>query len=102
MRRCVVLILLLAAAAAHANDTLRVGNQVLSAGDSAGRVVDVLGKPSSKSHARQASSSARSGKRRSSTANAHSGERWNYRRDGHYITVTLTDDRVSSIEDRTR
>ena len=100
MRRCVVLILLLAAAAAHANDTLRVGNQVLSAGDSAGRVIDVLGKPSSKSHARKTSSS-RSGKRRSGSTNAR-GERWNYRRDGHYITVTLIDDRVSSIEDRTR
>jgi hypothetical protein len=102
MRRCLVLILLVASVAVHANDTLRVGNQVLSAGDSAGRVIDVLGKPSSKSHARQPSSSRSNSRRRSGTVKTGSGERWNYRRDGHYITVTLTDDRVSSIEDRTR
>jgi len=75
--------------------------------DSAGRVTDLLGKPSSKSHGRSTSSgSSHTGRnrRRSSGAAAAGGsvERLHFQHEGHYITVTLTDGRVSDIEDRSR
>ena len=92
---------LVAAGNARAGSMLRVGNQVLSAGDSAGRVLDLLGEPGSRSHA---------GNRRRASGRHHRGavvpvgrvERWNYRRDGRYLTVTLTDGVVSDIEERRR
>lgn len=92
---------LLAVPAAHAADSLRVGNRVLVAGDSAAAVTALLGKPSYKSHAR--ASSTRSRKRRSApTAATGSAERWQYQRDGRVVVVTLIDGRVADIDERTR
>ena len=95
-------VLLASCAVAHASHTLRVGNQVLSAGDSEERAIELLGKPSSRSHARSASSNTgRSGRSRR-TAGGQSVERLHFRQDGHYVTVDLIDGRVSEIEERNR
>ncbi|KZC18109.1 hypothetical protein RHOFW104R3_04905, partial [Rhodanobacter denitrificans] len=74
-------------AAVHASSTLRIGNQVLSAGDSRERVVELLGKPSSKSHARKSRShGSRRGGGVRVVDDKQGGEQWRYRRDGH-VTV---------------
>ena len=46
------LVLLALPISAHPSSTLRVGSQVLTAGDSSERVTALLGRPSSKSHRR--------------------------------------------------
>ena len=105
MRIRLIVVLCAFSAVAHASSTLRVGNQVLTAGDSRERVTELLGKPSSKSHkrsSRSSRSSRRSSNRRGGVrvlANDQSGEQWRYRRDGHVTVVTIVDGRVSDIED---
>jgi len=86
-------------AVAHAVSTLRVGNQVLTAGDSEVRVTELLGKPSHKSRRRSSRSKGRSRGVRV-MSNESSGEKWQYRRDDHVTTVTIIDGKVSDIDDR--
>lgn len=93
--------------AVQAVSTLRVGNQVLTAGDSEVRVTELLGKPSHKSRGR----SSRSSSSRSSGSNSirsrrvrvlsdeSRGEKWQYRRDDHVTTVTIVDGKVTDIDD---
>ena len=85
---------------AHASSTLRVGSQVLTAGDTSERVTALLGRPSSKSHARskRARSAGRGGVR--VLDKRAGGERWHYRHDGHVTVVTIVDGRVVEIDDR--
>lgn len=91
--------LLLVAMDASATDTLRVGSRVLVVGDSAATVHALLGKPS---HTSRAHHSAARGRRvRVIDPVAQRGERWEYRRDGHSITVVMVDGRVADIDDRT-
>lgn len=99
MRIRLIAILFAFSAAVQASSTLRVGNQVLTAGDSSERVTDLLGKPSLKSHkhARHARKSGRGGVR--VIDNDQAGEQWRYRRGDHVTVVTLIDGRVSDIED---
>jgi hypothetical protein len=100
-RRLTVLlaaVLLSVAAGAFATDTLRVGSRVLVVGDSAATVVALLGKPSHKSHPRHGA--ARGRRVRVIDPAAQRGERWEYRRNGHGITVVLVDGRVADIDDR--
>jgi hypothetical protein len=102
MRIGLVVVLFAFSAAAQASSTLRVGNQVLTAGDSRERVTELLGKPSSKSHKRSSRSSRRGGSRRGGVrvlTSDQAGEQWRYRRDGHVTVVTIVDGRVSDIED---
>lgn len=100
MRRSLIVVLFAFSAAVQASSTLRVGNQVLTAGDSSERVTELLGKPSSKSHKRVPRS--RGGGRRGGVrvvGKDRGGEQWRYRRDGHVTVVTIVDGRVSDIED---
>lgn len=97
MRIRLVVALLAFSAAVQASSTLRVGNQVLTAGDSRERVVDLLGKPSSKSHIRR--THRRRGGVRVLSGN-EGGEQWRYRRGDHVTVVTIVDGRVREIEDR--
>lgn len=102
--------LLVFALCAQATSTLRVGNRVLSAGDSAERVTELLGKPSSRSHRSGAHSGSRgrsSGRSGRGKRGAHAtnrsdqpAEQWRYRRDGHSTVITLIDGKVTDIEDR--
>ena len=99
MRMSLVAVLFVFIAAAQASSTLRVGNQVLTAGDSQERVTELLGKPSSKSH--RHASHKRGGSRGGVKVidNNQGGEQWRYRRDGHVTVVTIVDGRVTEIED---
>lgn len=99
MRMCLIVALFVFSAAVQASSTLRVGNQVLTAGDSRERVTELLGKPSSKSHRRPRARGSRRGSVRV-IDNNQGGEQWRYRRDGHVTVVTIVDGRVTEIEDR--
>lgn len=102
MRIRLIVVLLVCSAVAQAASTLRVGSQVLTAGDSRERVTELLGKPSSKSHKHSTrthgSRSSRRGGVRAS-GNDRGGEQWRYLRDGHAIVLTIVDGRVSDIDD---
>jgi Protein of unknown function (DUF2845) len=106
MRIGFIIALFVFSAAVQASSSLRVGNQVLSIGDSAVRVTELLGKPSYKAHGHSSrSSSSRSSRSRHSrapanaTSKAASGEKWQYRRGDHITIVTMVDGKVSDIED---
>ena len=100
MRIQLIVALFVFSAAAHASSTLRVGNQVLVAGDSQERVTELLGRPSSKSHrhSKHHRSRRRGGVR--VIENNQGGVQWRYRRDGHVTVVTIVDGRVTRIDDR--
>lgn len=104
MRMVVALLVWIAfSAAAWASSTLRVGSQVLTAGDSRARVTELLGKPSSKSRQRRARGGHSRGRRGGVRVITHadgSSEQWHYLRDERAITVTLVDGKVTSIEER--
>ncbi|HEY0199946.1 MAG TPA: DUF2845 domain-containing protein [Rhodanobacter sp.] len=102
MRIIFIVALLVFAMAAQASATLRVGNRVLSAGDSSERVTELLGKPSSRTHRRSSHSggSRRSRGTRVVNNNDQPAEQWRYRRDGHVTVVTIVDGRVTDIDDR--
>jgi hypothetical protein len=101
---CSVLLGVACAGSAQASSTLRVGSQVLVAGDSAARVTALLGKPSYTAHHRAKRSSGGGTRRRGGVrvTQAQEGEQWQYRRGGHVTTVTIIDGRVSDIQDHRR
>lgn len=80
--------------AAMASDTLRVGNRLLVAGDSAAQVRELLGRPGHVAHHR----AARRG--RGVVVATPASESWVYRRGGGEITVTLVDGAVVEIDQR--
>ncbi|OOG65594.1 hypothetical protein B0E46_04460 [Rhodanobacter sp. B04] len=97
-----VVALFVFSAAVQASSTLRVGSQVLAAGDSRERVTELLGKPSSKSHKRSSPGRSSRGGGRGGVrvvSKDKGGEQWRYRRDGHVTVVTFADGRVSDIQD---
>ena len=91
-------------------DTLRVGNQVLATGDSAARVVELLGQPAHKAMgsvgagARQPKKGAKNRGRRSkqppgkAVAKDAEGQRWQYRRGRRTVTIVLVQGKVARIE----
>lgn len=100
LRGLVFIVVLGLMGAAHASSTLRVGSQVLTAGDSQERVLALLGKPSSRTHHQAARS--RGGRRGGVRVQSRDqgGEQWHYRRGDHVTVVTIRDGRVGDIEDR--
>jgi hypothetical protein len=109
MRIRFVLVLFAFSAAAQASSSYRVGNELLTAGDSAARATELLGKPSYKSH--RSGSGSDSHRRSGSHSKGHShgthaategahGEQWQYRRGDRVVTVTIVDGKVSDIDDR--
>jgi hypothetical protein len=103
MRRYLCLSGLLLACTAHAGGgTLRVGSQVLVAGDSATRVTELLGKPSYRSHAKATAGNRSSGKKGGKKGGSSSdtgGEQWQYRQGNRLVTIMIADGRVTSIRD---
>ncbi len=88
MRSLLLVPLLAFSLGAHAGETLRVGQQVLSVGDTATHVVALLGTPSYKEPVEN-------------KFGAHLGERWQYARDkGHVVVVTIIAGKVADIDDR--
>lgn len=87
-------------------DTLRVGSRVLATGDSAARVVELLGPPAHRSNVEAAGAQPQGAKRRGKAgkrrtggdAKASAGERWQYRRGSRTVTVVLVQGRVARIE----
>lgn len=103
MRRTMCLSVLLFACAAYAGSgTLRVGSQVLVVGDSATRVLELLGKPSYRSRAATSSNSHRSSRRsrgnRGRSASS-GGEQWQYRQGSRVVTIVMVDGKISAIRD---
>ena len=89
MRRYLVILLLSFSLAAQAANTLRIGSEVLTVGDSAVRATQLLGTPDFKEPVE-------------SEYGGHQGERWQYQRDGgHIVTVTIISGKVAEIQDRT-
>jgi hypothetical protein len=75
-------------------DSLRVGNRLLVAGDSAAQVRELLGRPTRITHRHAAR------RHRGVVVATPASERWTYRRDGGELTVTLVDGEVVAIEQR--
>lgn len=91
MRRYLILLALLASVPIHAATSLRVGNKVLIAGDSAARVRQLMGEPSIRAF-KQLQIGAMPDNQ---VAN---GEEWQYLQDGKTIIVTVVGGRVVSFE----
>lgn len=88
MRRLLLIPLLLLSLSVAASETLRVGQQVLSVGDTATHTIDLLGTPSYKEPVQN-------------RYGAYLGERWQYSRDdGHVVIVTIIRGKVAGIEDQ--
>lgn len=87
MRRLFLVPLLALSLNVFASDMLRVGHQVLSVGDTAVHVIDLLGTPAYKEPLQN-------------EFGAYRGERWQYSRDmGHVVVVTIIAGKVAAIED---
>ena len=111
MRIRLTLALFVFSAVAQASSSFRVGNELLTAGDSAVRVTQLLGKPSYKSHRSGSGGSSHSGSngsargrgrhsRGSRATDTEHGEQWQYLRGNRVIIVTIVDGKVSDIDDR--
>ncbi len=88
MRYLLLISLLAFSLAAHAGQTLRVGQQVLSVGDTATHAIALLGTPTYKEPVQN-------------KFGAYLGERWQYTRDNdHVVVVTIIAGKVADIEDR--
>ncbi|AGG90528.1 DUF2845 domain-containing protein [Rhodanobacter denitrificans] len=73
---------------AQAGQTLRIGQQVLTVGDTAAHAVALLGVPALKEPVEN-------------TFGAYLGERWQYTREnGHVVVVTIIGGKVADIDDR--
>jgi hypothetical protein len=87
MRRLLWVPLLAISLGIHANDTLRIGQHVLTAGDPVAHVIDLLGTPVYKEPLQN-------------QYGAYVGERWQYKRDsGRVVTITIVGGRVANIEE---
>ena len=87
MRRMLLIPLLAISLGIHANDTLRVGQHVLTAGDPVIHVIDLLGAPVFKEPLQN-------------QYGAYVGERWQYKREsGRVVTITIVGGRVANIEE---
>jgi hypothetical protein len=107
MRRYILFTAFLACSTGvHALESLRVGNQVLSVGDSAARVKELMGNPAVHTKGGSGKSARSSGKKsvgKSKRAEAkEKGEKWQYRRDGHTTIFTIANGKIAYIEDLAR
>jgi hypothetical protein len=108
MRIRLVLALFVFSAAAQASSSYRVGNELLTAGDSAARTIELLGTPSYQSrridyHRSDSGSNCGRGNCSSDAHIAMVGvnvEQWQSLRDDRVVTVTIVDGKVSDIDDR--
>lgn len=103
MRRSLWLSVFLFACTAHAGSgTLRVGSQVLVVGDSATRVLELLGKPSYRTRTASTPNSPRSirrSRRHGGRSASSGGQQWQYRQGNRVVTIVVTDGKVSAIRD---
>ena len=99
MRRYLVLALLAVACAAQAGGgTLRVGSQVLVVGDSASRVIELLGKPTYRAQAK-ADPGKHQGRKKGGKTSSGGGQQWQYRQGNRLVTIVVADGKVTAIRD---
>ncbi|HTV84829.1 MAG TPA: DUF2845 domain-containing protein [Dyella sp.] len=91
MSRYLPLVLLLLSTIAHAATSLRVGNKVLTIGDSAVRVQALMGLPAMRTFLTQETG----GMPNNQMAR---GEQWQYAREGSTVVITIVGGRVANIE----
>lgn len=91
MHRHLISLLLLLAISAHAATSLRVGNKVLTVGDSAARVLQLMGEPSIRAFKQLQVG----GMPDTQIAN---GEEWQYLQNRKTIIVTVVGGRVVNFE----
>lgn len=91
MHRYLILALLLASVTAHAATSLRVGNKVLTLGDSAARVLELMGQPTIRTFEHQQAGGLPNNQ-------LASGEQWQYAKDGKTIVITVVGGRVTDFE----
>ena len=91
VRRYLILLLLLVSISAHADTSLRVGSRVLSIGDSAARVLQLMGEPQVRAF-KQLQGGALPGNQLAV------GEEWQYLQDGKTIVITVVGGRVTSFD----
>ncbi|QRP64343.1 DUF2845 domain-containing protein [Rhodanobacter sp. FDAARGOS 1247] len=88
MRTLILSLLLAFSAAAQAGQTLRIGQHVLTVGDTATHAIALLGTPGYREPVEN-------------RFGARIGERWQYARDdGHVVVLTIIDGKVGEIDDR--
>lgn len=90
MRRYVCFALLCVSVAAHASATLRVGSHVLSIGDSAARVQELLGPPALRVYLHRQDSLT--------DKEVSRAEQWQYIQDGQTITVIIRNGRATDFD----
>lgn len=90
MRRYIFLVLLLVSVTAHAMATLRVDDKVLSIGDTAARVQQLLGPPVMRTYLHR---------QHGSLANheVSVAEEWQYLQDGKTVIVTIVNGRATDF-----
>ncbi|WP_158543395.1 DUF2845 domain-containing protein [Dyella psychrodurans] len=91
MRRYLILFLLLTSFTVHAATSLRVGNKVLTIGDSAARVQELMGQPTIRTFVRRQSGGLPDNQ-------LAPGEQWQYSQDGKTIVITVIGGRVTNFE----
>ncbi|RDS84888.1 DUF2845 domain-containing protein [Dyella monticola] len=91
MARYLILVLLLISATAYAESSLRVGTKVLTIGDSATRVQQLMGQPTIRTFISTPSSSLPNNQ-------LMPGEQWQYAQDGKTIVITIVDGRIVKFE----
>lgn len=91
MRRYLLLGLLCASFAAHAATSLRVNDKVLTLGDTAARVVELLGQPTVRNYIPQA-------KGVSPDDPLSYGEQWQYVMDGKTEIITIVYGKVTDFQ----
>lgn len=88
MRSLLLILLMTFSLASQAGQTLRVGQQVLTVGDTVTHAIALLGTPDYKAPVQN-------------KFGAYLGERWQYARDnGHVLVVTIIAGKIAYIDDR--
>ncbi|MFC4525110.1 DUF2845 domain-containing protein [Dyella halodurans] len=91
MRRYPLLLLLLASMTLHAATSLRVGSKVLIIGDSAARVLQLMGEPQVRAFKQLQTGGLPSNQ-------LAVGEEWQYLQEGKTIIITVAGGRVVNFE----
>ncbi|GLQ50948.1 DUF2845 domain-containing protein [Dyella flava] len=89
--RYLIFILLLVSASAHAMSSLRVGDKVLTIGDSAARVQELMGPPTIRVYIQRTMHGQPDNQ-------LVPGEEWQYAQDGKTIVVTILGGRATSFD----
>ncbi|WP_333679862.1 DUF2845 domain-containing protein [Dyella sp.] len=80
-----------ASASAYAGTSLRVGSRVLTIGDSAVRVLELMGEPTVRAFSQGVASALPNNQ-------LSAGEQWQYAQDGKTIVISVVGGRVANIE----